>query len=312
MPLYTIQDKGIRQLRASRFSLEKELQRLCETNLPQLFGVRFIASEFSTGGRQPGRIDTLGLDQDGSPTIIEYKRSQRDNVINQGLFYLDWLVDHKGDFVIAAQRQLGEHVTGQINWDHPRLILVAEEFTDYDKYAVNRIGSNIELWTYRLYEGQFLFLETLYATRSQKRELVTEETADTGLPEIVEEQQKQAVYELEHHLRRRPEHTRDLFLSLREGILGLGSADAEIVETVNKLYISYRHGKNFVEVEVQATGLKLHLDIPHSEISDPRGMARDVSSVGHWGTGDVEVKFHNASDLEYVLGLVEQAYVYTI
>jgi predicted transport protein len=312
MPLYTIQEKSIRQLRASRFSLEKELQRLCEANLLQLFGVRFIASEYLTGGRQPGRIDTLGLDQDGSPTIIEYKRSQKDNVINQGLFYLDWLVDHKGDFVIAAQRQLGEHVTDQINWDHPRLILVAEEFTDYDKYAVNRIGSNIELWTYRLYEGEYLFLETLYATRGQKREPVTEGAVDTTPSEISQEQEQQTVYELEHHLGRRSEHTRDLFFSLRERILGLGSADAEIVETVNKLYVSYRHGKNFVEVQVQAKGLKLSLDIPYSELHDPRGMARDVSSVGHWGTGDVAVKFQDAKDLEYVLGLIEQAYVYTI
>jgi len=312
MPLYVIQGKNVHQLRASRFSLEKELQRLCEANLPQLFGVRFIASEFSTGGRQPGRIDTLGLDQDGSPTITEYKRSQKDNVINQGLFYLDWLVDHKGDFVIAAQRQLGEQVKDQINWDHPRLILVAEEFTDYDKYAVNRIGSNIELWTYRLYEGQCLFLETLYATRSQKREPVTEETVDTTPSEISEEQAQRAIYELEHHLGRRSEQTRELFLSLREGILRLGSADAEIVETVNKLYISYRHGKNFVEVEVQTKGLKLCLDIPYSELHDPRGIARDVTSVGHWGTGDVAVKFQDAKDLDYVLGLIEQAYVYTI
>jgi RecB family endonuclease NucS len=86
---------------------ERDLQKLFESNLEALLGVRFIASEFTTGDRQRGRIDTLGLDQDGYPTIIEYKKSSKENVINQGLFYLDWLVDHKGDFTLAAQEACG-------------------------------------------------------------------------------------------------------------------------------------------------------------------------------------------------------------
>ncbi len=312
MPLYQIQNDYVQQLKAGRFGIERELQRLCETNLLQLFGVHFIASEFSTGGRQPGRIDTLGLDQDGFPTIIEYKRSHKDNVINQGLFYLDWLVDHKGDFVVAAQQKLGETVTTKITWDHPRLILVAEEFTDYDKYAVNRIGANIELWTYRLYDGTLFLLEPIHATRSQKPQILPDETTAAELEEIVTQQEEQAQYDLEHHLGGKPQPIVDLFYALRDGILALGSSDSEIVETVNKLYVSYRYGKNFVEVEVQNRQIKLFLDIRHTELSDPRGMARDVSEIGHWGTGDTEVKLQRTEDLDYILGLIEQAYYHTI
>jgi predicted transport protein len=311
MPLYQIQDGQVRQLRAGRFGVERELQRLCESNLPQLFGVHFIASEFSTGGRQPGRIDTLGLDQDGSPTIIEYKRSQKDNVINQGLFYLDWLVDHRGDLVVAAQQSLGETITTKINWDHPRLILVAGEFTDYDKYAVNRIGANIELWTYRLYEQTLLLLEPIHATRSQRPQILADE--DILEIETVETRHvAKAQYDLDHHLKRKPQHIVDLFFTLRDRILALGSSDAEIVETINKLYFSYRYGKNFAEVEIQAKQLKLFLDIPFTELSDPQNMARDMSGVGHWGTGDVEVKLQRPEELDYVLELIEQAYFHTI
>jgi RecB family endonuclease NucS len=86
-----------------------------------LMGVRFIASEFTTGDRQRGRIDSLGLDQDGYPTIIEYKRSNKDNVINQGLFYLDWLVDHKGDFTLAAQRACGPRCEDRLEPPAPDL-----------------------------------------------------------------------------------------------------------------------------------------------------------------------------------------------
>lgn len=63
---------------------EKDVQALVESNSEAIFGVRFVASEFPTGAKHWGRIDTLGLDEDGSPVIIEYKRSMDDNVINQG------------------------------------------------------------------------------------------------------------------------------------------------------------------------------------------------------------------------------------
>ena len=51
------------------------------------------------------RIDSLGIDKNGSPCIIEFKKNQNDNVINQGLSYLRWLLDHKADFEILCQNK---------------------------------------------------------------------------------------------------------------------------------------------------------------------------------------------------------------
>jgi RecB family endonuclease NucS len=110
MPLYQIKQNSTQQIKPSSFKSERELQRLFEANLEDLLGVRFVASEFTTGDRQRGRIDTLGLDEDGTPVIIEYKKSSKENIINQGLFYLDWLVDHKGDFTLIAQETLGNNM----------------------------------------------------------------------------------------------------------------------------------------------------------------------------------------------------------
>jgi RecB family endonuclease NucS len=116
MPLYQIKQQKTQQVKPASFKSEKELQNLFEENLEDLLGVRFIGTEFTTGDRQRGRIDTLGIDQDGTPVIIEYKKTGKDNVINQGLFYLDWLVDHKGDFTIAAQEQLGKSITHKLRF----------------------------------------------------------------------------------------------------------------------------------------------------------------------------------------------------
>jgi RecB family endonuclease NucS len=96
MPLYRVDEKNaVSQVKPSSYLKERDLQKFFESNLEALLGVNFIASELTTGDRQRGRIDTLGLDQDGYPTIIEFKKSSKENIINQGLFYLDWLVDQE-------------------------------------------------------------------------------------------------------------------------------------------------------------------------------------------------------------------------
>jgi len=93
MPLYQIKQQKVNQIKPSSFKNERELQKLFEANLEALLGVRFVASEFTTGDRQRGRIDSLGIDQDGTPVIVEYKKrgkkmsSTKDCFISTG-----WLI----------------------------------------------------------------------------------------------------------------------------------------------------------------------------------------------------------------------------
>ena len=307
MPLYQMKQQRTQQVKPSSFKNEKELQNMFEANLEELLGVRYVASEFTTGDRQRGRIDTLGIDQDGTPVIIEYKKTAKENVINQGLFYLDWLVDHKGDFTLATQEQLGKDI--EIDWSSPRLILVAESFSEYDKYAVNRIGANIQLWTYRKYGNDFLFLESIFATVSQKpskkdKADVKEETKDEQFEEVI-------TYTLEYHLSEKPDETKALFDAVRERIFLLND-DSDIIEKPNKTYVSYKHGKNFCEVQIQTNSLKIWLDIPFTDLDDPYKLCRDVSKIGHHGTGTSETKLSDLSELESVMHLIEQSYKQTL
>jgi RecB family endonuclease NucS len=78
------------ELQGSASDLEKPMQNLIEGNLQTFLGICFLASEYATGKTHGGRIDSLGLDENHCPVIIEYKRSVGENVINQGLYYLDW------------------------------------------------------------------------------------------------------------------------------------------------------------------------------------------------------------------------------
>ncbi len=311
MPLYRIApDQTITQIKPSSFAKERDLQKLFEANLVTLLGVRFIGSEFTTGDRQRGRIDSLGVDQDGYPTIIEYKKSSKENIINQGLFYLDWLVDHKGDFTLAAQKTCGPTV--KIDWSRPRLILIAESFSEYDKYAVNRIGANIELWTYHLYEENMLILESIFVAAPQPTKGTAALThRDTDTPEPTKPEPELPTYTIDDHLARKPMEIQELFYAFRERILDLAEP-GEILEKANKLYIGYKHGKNFCEANVQSTSLKLWLDIPFADLDDPFNLARDVTKIGHHGTGQVEVRISSPTDLDKIMAFISQSYQQTI
>ena len=100
---------------------------------------------------------SLGLDENGSPVIFEYKRALGESVINQGLFYLDWLLDHKAEFESLVSRRWG--LDASVDWSSPRLICVAGEFTRYDEYAIRQINRNIELVRYRDFGADLLAIE---------------------------------------------------------------------------------------------------------------------------------------------------------
>ncbi|NCN99022.1 hypothetical protein COU62_00030 [Candidatus Pacearchaeota archaeon CG10_big_fil_rev_8_21_14_0_10_35_219] len=86
MALFKINNSNVAKLSTLDIGKERDIQRLFEENLLTILNVDFLATEYSTSFG--GRIDTLGIDKNGSPVIIEYKRNQNDNVINQGLSYL--------------------------------------------------------------------------------------------------------------------------------------------------------------------------------------------------------------------------------
>ena len=98
---------------------------------------------------------------------------------------------------------------------------------------------------------------------------------------------------------------RPLFESLRKELLTL---DPCVTEEVLKLYIAYKAETNFVDVVPQAKKLRLSLNMPFHELHDPEGLARDVTNLGRWGNGDVEVNLASSDDLPYVMGLARQAF----
>ena len=105
--LFRFTQGGAEELPGRTALVEPGLQALMERHMECFLGVRFVAHEYATGRVHRGRIDSLGLDENNCPVILEYKRRTNENVINQGLYYLDWLLDHKAEFKLLVLERYG-------------------------------------------------------------------------------------------------------------------------------------------------------------------------------------------------------------
>ena len=96
-----------------------------------------------------------------------------------------------------------------------------------------------------------------------------------------------------------------LFEALRKEVLAL---DPCVVEEIVKSYIAYKAETNFLDVVAQAKRLRLSLNMKFHELHDEKKIARDMTNIGHYGNGDVEIAISAVEELPYVMGLVRQAY----
>lgn len=303
LKLFQIIDGVATELASSSIALERSLQKLIEANIETLFGVRLLASEFSTGIRHGGRMDSLGIDENGSPVIFEYKRAVNESVINQGLFYLDWLMDHRGDFKVLVLERLGADAAATIDWRNPRLICVANGFTKYDEHAVNQMNRSIDLVRYRDFDGALLALELVHSSRVDAQTSV--DAPDASPPDSAPSPQTYKT--VTEYLEQAPTEIKDLFGELEDYATALGD---DVTRKTLKYYIAYRRLKNFLCVEVlpQRRELVLYLKVDPDTVEFVEGFSRDVRQIGHFGTGDLEVRIKDSDTLARVLPLVQRSY----
>jgi predicted transport protein len=294
MELFKIGGAGLTPLPRTALKLEREIQRLLEANLKTVFGISFLATEFSTGEKQAGRIDSLGIDENGTPVIVEYKLSSSENVINQALYYMDWLVDHKGDFELLVQKKLGAGVT--VDWTSPRVLCVADSFSRYDTYAVTQMGRNIQLAQYKVFDNQYLMIDVVGGGQP-----LAKPGRGPSPSEVIE-------YSVETHFDQAKGTLREIAEELREYLLELGE---DVTEGPVKHYVAYRTTRNFCCLEVHQKHLFLYLALdPSAGIGCD--FCRDVSKVGHFGTGNLEVRISSADQVETAKRLAAKAYAQAV
>lgn len=296
--LFRIHQDKATAIEGTASHLEKPLQTLIEQNLDPLLGIRFIASEYSTGKTHAGRIDTLGLDENHCPVILEYKRSTSENVINQGLFYLDWLMDHQAQFKLLVLEGFGKDAANAIDWSAPRLICIAADFTKYDGHAVQQINRNIELIRYRRFGPDLLLLELANAVSAAPSLETTAPGGKTGKSNHTDKT-------VAHWLADLTPNIAEIFEELDTYLRSLGD---DVQRKDLKLYVAFKRLRNFVTVVFQNNALRLFVHLNPDDYTLEKDFTRDVRSKGHWGTGDLEIMIQSLADLEKAKPYLDAAY----
>lgn len=307
--LFRYANSGATELAGKSAAIERTLQRLIESQMETFLGVRFLATEYSTGAKHRGRIDSLGLDENGCPVIIEYKRHSNENVMNQGLFYLDWLLDHKADFRFLVMDKLGRDEADKIEWSGTRLLCIAADFTRYDEHAVAQINRNIELIRYKLFGDDLLLFELVNGGSAASTQSLTEVDEPTiEKPVKVPAASTLAMKTHADQIATASPELLALFEQTRSFILAQGD---DIIEKPLKLYVAFRRLKNFVCMSLiskQDPHVFLTLKLDPTSVALEQGFSRDVSKIGHWGTGDLELTLRTPADFEKAKALIERAY----
>ena len=299
MALFSLHNGNAKKIPLTKVGLERDIQKTFEDNLNEILNITFLATEYSTSFG--GRIDTLGIDNNGAPVIIEYKKGKNNNVINQELSYLLWLLDHKADFEVLVQKA---KIDTDIDWASVRVICAAESYNKFDLDTADLLPMKIELLKYRIYENGVLLVEP---ETQQKIRISTSKVFDKKETNSLKERKE---YTVNDHLDTTSKNIKDIFATMKEEIVAL---DETIIEEPKAKYIAYKLATNFVDVVILRDSLKLFFNVPSGKLNDPHGIARDLTKpkrIGHWGNGDYEAKVSRKEEIEKIMELIKQSYIY--
>lgn len=298
MTVYAIKNNRLEEVHESPFKLEREIQALFEANLNEVMGLTLVRSEFTIKNK---RIDTLAYDDLSKAfIIIEYKRDKNVSVVDQGFTYLGLMLENKADFVLEHQGQLNSALkTADVDWSQTRVAFVSPSFTDNQVQATNFKDIAIELWEVKRYTNGTVTIHPIKKSKSATSiKPLTQQ--NTELKAIADEIK---VYSEDDHRATASEEIFELYEKYRDAILNL--ADGIEVKP-QKHYIAFKKDGNVACLEMQKKKIKIYIGAKVGALDDPKGIAKDVSAIGHYGTGDYEVQVVNDNDLEYIMSLIKQ------
>lgn len=304
MDIYKISASHLEAIKEQPFQLEKEMQQLFETHLSLLTGLTLVKSEFPL---KQFRFDTLAFDHEKQAfVVIEYKRDKNQSVVDQGVSYLNALLEYRDSLIVEYNEQnLGKTLKrSDVDWSQSRILFVANAFTDYQKNATNFKNLGIELIEFKRYKNDLLTVN--FVERSKSAPALPQSTApqkgeNAPLANITKEI---VVYDEEHLLKSSSLKTAELYERFKQAILNL---DDQLELQFNKFYSSFKKEKRtIVDIVIQKSALKLYINALWGELDEPKGLARNMQNIGHYGNGDYEIILKNTDQLEYILSVIKQ------
>lgn len=282
------------------FKLEKDLQKITENNLEDIFNLEFISSEFQLNDL---RIDTLAFDNEtNSFVIIEFKKGHNSGLVDQGYAYLGLLLNNKAEFILEYNELKDKNLRrNDVDWSQSKVLFISPRFTTHQIKSIEFKGLPFELYEVTLYNnGTILF--------SQVESQAARESIEKVMPKdkklkIVNKQVKK--YSEEDHIAKVPEEIKELYEDIKDRILNI-SSNVDLKPT--KLYIAFYSNNNFVYTFFFKKHINFVINLKVGQLKDPEKIVQDISEIGHQGYGDYRVTVKPGDDIDYLMTLIKQAY----
>lgn len=298
MIIYNNTGNKLVQVKEKPFKLEKEIQSIFESNLQNIMGLLFVKSEFTIKNK---RIDTLAYDKETNAfIIIEYKRDKNYSVVDQGLTYLNLMLQNKAEFILTYNETLKDVLHSKdVDWSQSRVAFVSPSFTDNQISASDFKDFGIELWEIKQFENNTISINTIKKSSGAPSIKPLLENSDS----LKEVKENIKVYTEEDHFSNGSDYIIELYEKFKSSILNLTDG-IEILP--QKYYIAFKKGSNISDIEIQKKSLKIFINAKIGSLDDPKGLVKDVSNIGHRGNGDYQIQIENDKDLEYIMSLIKQ------
>jgi predicted transport protein len=191
-------------------------------------------------------------------------------------------------------KKYGRETSENIEWANSRLLCIAGDYTKYDEYAVEQINRNIELIRYRKFDDGIILFELVNAISAVSP---AAEKTDTPVMRVT----------VEEFLNKMGAAEKDRYEDLKAFIMTLGD---DVQEKITKHYIAFKRLYNFACFEFHPNDkeILIFLKIDPTTVALVEGFSRDVRKIGHFGTGDLELRIKSDEDAIKAQELIRLSY----
>ncbi|HMK94309.1 MAG TPA: DUF5655 domain-containing protein [Candidatus Limnocylindrales bacterium] len=234
MKLFSKQGHQLTIIQEKEFDLEKDIQTITERNLNLIFGYQFVCTEFPL---EAFYLDTLAFDEENkSFVIIEYKKKQNLSIMDQGTAYLNLVLDHKADVIMAYNEVKNKNYKkNDIRWDQTRILFIAPDFSPHQKRAITE-KSPYQLWQVSMYGNNLISYNQILHLSSQSQSIqILEGRAASEIK----------VFSRDDIVSRMSQAQKEILSAIEETLFQLGSG---IQENSHKEGISFNSPKTFIQV----------------------------------------------------------------
>jgi len=304
MPAFQIKNGKAEKIKQVEFTNESELHVLIDSNLNEMFGIKYIKDEHVTD--KHGRIETLAIDEANRPVVIEYKKYKESGQLTQANRYMTWVKQNPDSFELLVRKNI-KKFEGKIDFSNPRIICFAQEYSIDDKCLALSLGA--ELWKYRWYENNTLII----LREEEPEQLIKSKVGKTTIEKIKRE--PRTPKSIEKHLEGASKSLKDLFDTINNKIMGISS---EIECYTTQAEIIYKTSVNFAYIAVQnkKVCLRCLIRTENDNLNDPKNITEKIPKTHGYGniTRVINVspdKINKEYTVDDIIDLIVQSYSFT-